>query len=74
MKKINAICEEILKLEEKDYKDAEQIINGQKKYISPLRPKTQAWQNELGEYNKKVVKKIKELHELLKTGAEISRP
>ena len=74
MEKMNEICEMILTLNEEDYANAAEVIHHQKEYISPLRPTTQGWQNDLGNYNEKVVAKIKELHELLKTGADIERP
>ena len=74
MKKMNKICEMILTLDENDYADAERVIKQQKEYISPLKPVTQGWQNDLGDYNEKVVAKIKELHEILKAGAEIEEP
>ena len=73
MKKMNEICKMILELNEEDYVDAANVINSQKEYVNPLRMATQGWQNELGRYNAKVVEKIKELHELLKTGANIER-
>lgn len=74
MKKMNEICKMILELNEEDYADAASVINSQKEYINPLRLATQGWQNELGNHNEKVVAKIKELHELLKTGADIKKP
>lgn len=74
MEKMNEICKMILTLNEEDYANAAEVINSQKAYVNPLRMATQGWQNELGRYNAKVVEKIKELHELLKTGTNIERP
>ena len=72
--RINAICEEILALDEKDFGEVEVVIHHQKNYCSPLKYATQAWQHELAEYNEKVLTKIKELQELIKSGAEIKAP
>lgn len=56
---MNEICEMILTLNEEDYANEAEVIHHKKEYISPLRPATQGWQNDLGNYNEKVVAKIK---------------
>ena len=74
MDKINEICKSVLELQDEDYAEAAQIIEDQKGYFNPLKMATMGWQHELGEHNEKVVAKVKELHEILKAGADIERP
>ena len=68
--KILDICVEVLKITDEEIEDMRMVIDGQKNYISPLRPVTQGRQNALGRHNEKALDKLLELKAVLETGAE----
>ena len=73
MDKILKVTRLINQLTEDDFKEAIDVAEGQKNYVHPFKMATAKWQNDLGEYNLKVINKLKELKTLIESGAEIAR-
>ncbi len=74
VEKIEIACKEVLKITEEELKEMEKIAQQQMEYFNPLKMETAGWQHELGQHNKRVVKKIRELKETLEAGANIKQP
>lgn len=66
MKTIRNICIAIKNITEKDLKAERKVAIQQQQYISPLKPATQAKQNNLGYRNSKILDKLVELKELIR--------
>jgi hypothetical protein len=73
VEKIEKIAILVNELTEDDFKEATDIAEEQKNYIHPLKMATAKWQHELGEYNIKVINKLRELKTLIESGANITR-
>jgi hypothetical protein len=69
--RIYKICEDTLKINDEEIKEVQEICEQQTSYMSPLKMATTRRQNELGEYNKKVLDKILELRKLLESGKTV---
>ena len=67
---INKVCKNILAITDEEIKEMADICQQQINYIHPFKYATARKQNELGEYNKKVLGKLVELKELLKSGGK----
>lgn len=74
MGRVNLICCTAAALTEEDFKEIEQIIEDQLAYNMPLQPTTTDWQHKLGEYNKRVLDKVRELKDLIAEGDSIVQP
>ena len=66
--RIYKICEDAIKVTDEEIKEIQDVYTQQLQYMSPLKMATTRKQHELGEYNKKVLEKIIELKNLLKSG------
>ena len=71
---INDVCIKILNLSDQDFEEMQKTINEQKAFISPLRMATTAYKHKLGEYNARVLNKLRDLREALRSGAQIKKP
>lgn len=69
--KIYKICEEVLKITDKEIEEVRKIAKGQEEYSHPLKCATAARQNALGKHNNKVLDKLIELKEVIAEGAMI---
>lgn len=68
MKKLNniyGICNKIILLTDEEFLEIEELYNSQISHIHPFKHASQKALNELGEYNKSVLLKLKELHQIL---------
>jgi hypothetical protein len=71
IEEVNKVCKSVLKLTEEDLKAVEDMANEQARYTHPFKMKTAEKQHCLGSYNQQVIRAIKDLHCILKTGADI---
>ncbi|WP_303997108.1 hypothetical protein [Desulfovibrio piger] len=74
MNKIADLCLLVHELTDEDFREADEIIHGQLEYCHPLKMATAGWQHQLGEHNRAVVAKLRELKEIIEQGANIKRP
>lgn len=72
--KIDAVCKSVLEISKEDFEEAKQVAEEQKTYTHPFKMATAKWQHELGKYNERVLEKLEELQEVLKSGADIQKP
>lgn len=59
------ISELVRQLTDEDFKEFEDMVEGQKEYYNPLKMGTVNRQRELAEHNEKMMKCLKELKELV---------
>lgn len=65
---IYGICERILNITEDEIKEIEQIYTEQLNYVHTFKLATQKKQHKLGEYNKKVIDKLKDVKLFIEKG------
>jgi len=68
---LHAICKKLLKVTPEEFSELEALAQEQIEYFSPLKMATTTRQHRLGEYNKLVVGKLRDLQTMLKSGADI---
>ena len=68
---INKACKSVIKLTDEDFMAVEEVIKGQLEYTHPFKMATAKSQHDLGEYNTRVVKALKNLRSVILRGAEI---
>ena len=73
VKEIEKICKNILKLQDEDFVLIDEIVQDQCNYSHPLKMATVRQQHDLGEYNDRVMVALKNLQEVLKSGATICK-
>lgn len=69
--KIFKICEEVLKITDREINEVRAIAKAQEEYSHPFKCATAAKQNEIGKFNNKVLDKLLELKEILEQGAAL---
>ena len=69
--KIYDICGKVLAITEEEVKEVRAIAEKQKAYMHPFKLATANRQHELGEYNDRVINKLLELKEVIKSGDSI---
>lgn len=65
--KINEICEDILHLSEDDFANVENMIQEQETYCHPFKMEKTYRLNKIANHNSVVIKKLRELHECVKS-------
>lgn len=72
MKAILNVCRKVKDISDEDFDAALEMAEQQLNYISPLRPMTQGKANALGQHNRAVVTKLRELRDVIRAGAEVA--
>ena len=71
-KSILTLCRDVLRVDEKEVAELEEMANGQCAYLSPLKMATSARQHALGRHNLRVIAAYRELRSIIEAGKEIS--
>ena len=71
MEKICEIAEAIMNITDNDVAEAQEMIDGQRRYNNPLRMATTARQRMLAEHNQRVLDGIVALRKVIAEGEEI---
>ena len=71
-KSILTLCRDVLRVDEKEVAELEEMANGQCAYLSPLKMATSARQHALGRHNLAVIAAYRELRQILEDGKEIA--
>ena len=72
--KIDVLCCAVSSVTEEDFKEIEQSIQDQRDFNTPLLPKTTEWQHQLAGFNERVLKKVRELKDVIAEGEGIGQP
>lgn len=62
------ISQLVLSLTDEDFKELQDMVDGQKNYVHPLKFATMKEQHELGKHNQKMINCLKELKQILIEG------
>ena len=71
VEKVNAVCDDVLKLSESDFEEAIAMSKKQTEYSHPMKMATTIKQHALGEYNLRVITALIELRCFIESGNKI---
>ena len=72
--KIDVLCCTVSSITEEDFQEIEQSIRDQRDFAVPLLAKTTEWQHQLADFNERVLKKVRELKDVIAEGDAIVQP
>lgn len=70
-KSMLTVCRDVLRVEDAEIEQLQEMAQNQLDYLSPLKMATSAHQHALGKHNLAVIEKFKELRAVIQSGAAI---